>query len=176
MNPTPTPPAADRPAGASAYQPAVPTASGLAPRDAGEVTYAYSFDRQSFRGRFETRRGALEAARKALPLWPAAAEALYVGRRIDPALHVHGHAALVLDAMRRRALDAGDVPPDHDPLPAGARRDLDARLADLLRDWLVAHDLLGRTRIEEISEHALPLVSHVDGGDEVEVGPVGVEG
>ena len=165
MTPSPTPPAADRPAGASASH-----------HVASDVTYAYSFDRETYRGRFETRREALDAARKALPFWPAAAEAIYVGRRIDPALHVRGYAELVLDAMRQRALDAGDVPPDHDGLPAGARRDLDAGLAETLRDWLVAHDLVGRSRIEEISEHALPLVAHVSSDDSVEIGPVGVEG
>ena len=149
-----------------------------AARDAGEISYAYSFDRETFRGRFETRRDAVAAARDALPLWPAAAEAIYVGRRIDPALHVHGYADLVLAEMRARALDNGDAPVDHDGLPADARRDLDAVLARALRDWLTAHDLVGDSRIEEISEHALPLIAHVGGGggDEVEVGPVGVEG
>ena len=153
-----------------------PRPAAAEPFDASEVSYAYSFDREGFRGRFESRRDALAAARAALPLWPAQPEAIYVGRRIDPALHVHGYADLILEAMRGRALDAGDVPADHDGLPAGARRALDAGLARTLRDWLVGHDLVGDSRIEEISEHALPLVSHVGAGDQVEVGPVGVEG
>ena len=78
--------------------------------------------------------------------------------------------------MRGRALDAGDAPVDHDGLPAGARRDLDVKLARTLRDWLVGHDLVGASRIEEISEHPLPLIAHVGDDDQIEVGPVGVEG
>ena len=153
-----------------------PAADAAEPFDASEISYAYSFDREGFRGRFESRRDALAAARAALPFWPAQAEAIYVGRRIDPALHVHGYADLILEAMRERALDAGDAPVDYDGLAADVRRDLDAKLARTLRDWLVGHDLLGDSRIEEISEHALPLISHVGDDDQIEVGPVGVEG
>ena len=145
-----------------------------------DETYAYSFDRTQWRGRFASRRAAVRAARAALPNWPAMAEAIYVGRQIEPAAHVAGHAEIVLEAMRDEALDAGDDPVGYDGLPHGAREDLDARLAQALREWLDAHDLAGESRIEEISEHALPLVEHVGGRaelrDQVEVGTIGIEG
>ena len=138
--------------------------------------YAYSFDRETWRGRFPNRAQAVEAAETALPDFPAVAEAIFVGRRVDPNLYVHGYAPMLLEAMREQACKAGDQPVDHNGLSPRVRDDLEHSIAQTLRDWLIRHELVPPGRIEEISEHPLPLIRHVADNDQAEVCLLGVEG
>ena len=132
--------------------------------------YAYSFDRETFRGEFDDRTAAVAAAERALPTWPAAAEAIYVGRLVRPQLPVADLGDVVLSELADRRADSGQPPVAAD---ADARDELDARLAALVRAWLDDHGLAGTARVEEISEHALPLIAHVPdhatADDEVEL-------
>lgn len=138
--------------------------------------YGYSFDRETFRGRYPSRQAAVEAAHAALPNYPAIPEAIYVGRRIDPKVPVDHLGSLLIDAIGDRAMDSGDLPIDVDAVDREAREDLDARVATTLQEWLQRHDLIPPGRIEEISEHPLPLIHHVPEKHEREVGLIGVEG
>ena len=136
--------------------------------------YAYSFDRETFRGRHASREAALAAAEDALPAWPTIPEAIWVGRLVDVAPPTVGLGDAVLDNLTRRLADDG-----RDALPAipdAARLDLDAGLAGLVRDWLDDHRLIGEPRVEGISEHPLPLVAHVPPREVDEVSLLGTEG
>lgn len=138
--------------------------------------YAYSFDRETFRGRYSSRQEGLEAAYAALPSYPAIPEAIYVGRRINQAFDVEGLGEMLIDAVCDRAIASGESPLDAEAMSEDVRADLDAQVAGTLRDWLHRHELIPAGRIEEISEHPLPLVAQVADEEEREVGLIGVEG
>jgi hypothetical protein len=134
--------------------------------------YAYSLDREVFRGSYDSRRAAVAAAETALKDWPAMAEAIWVGRLVATMPRLDDLAETVLDELR-------DRPVDGDPLADATdaqRDDLDTRLADLVREWIGDHHLAPPPRVEEISEHALPLIEHVTSGREREVELIGTVG
>ena len=136
--------------------------------------YAYSFDRETFRGRHASRDAALAAAEGALEAWPTIPEAIWVGRLVDVAPPTTGLGDAVTDSLTRRLADDGRDPLPN--LPDAARADLDAALAGLVRDWLDDHGLVGEPRIEGISEHPLPLVAGVPPREVDEVSLLGTEG
>lgn len=152
------------------------TAVSSPPSVRARYVYAYSFDRETFRGRYTTRHEALDAAHAALAAYPAIPEAIYVGRRINPAFDVGGLGDLLIEVICDRAIASGEAPLDAEALDDDVHADLDSQIAAALRDWLHRHELIPAGRIEEISEHPLPLVAHVAEGDEREVGLIGVEG
>lgn len=120
--------------------------------------FAYSFDRENFRGEFATREQAVEAGLRAATQRSAMFEAVFVGKRspIDP--QADHHAEDVVRSMRRRMqAKTGDV-----SYLAGANEqnlaDLDASLARAIVAWLERHGLSPATRVSSISEHPLPAV------------------
>ena len=152
--------------------PAVPPSPSNRSGTGGHV-YTYSFDRETFRGRFETRDAARSAGEDALPKWPGPAEAIYVGRVIDHAPPLEGLAGPVLDVLRERAGEEAAAALNAASEKAGD--DLDDRLARLVRAWLQKHDVFGESRVEEISEHPLPLIAKAPEKDNPEIGILGFD-
>lgn len=143
------------------------------PPTSGRACYAYSFDRETFRGRFATRRDAVAAAEVALEERTAATDTIWVGRRVEARPPTAAMGQVVTKELRRRQSEAGEVPAAVTP---DAIEDLNRRLEALLGEWLADHNLLPEARIEEISEHPVPLVSHVADSGQQEVQLIGVEG
>ena len=143
--------------------------------------YAYSFDRESFRGRFASRNEAAEAAQIALSNYPTSVETIYVGRLVDREAPVEGLSAGVLEMIERRHRERGGASGLTDELADAvanedACQELDDRLFVVLREWLADHGCLAGPGFEEISEHAPPLVSHVAAGASHEIGLIGTVG
>ena len=144
--------------------------------------YAYSFDRESFRGRFHSRGEAVEAAQAALSNYPTSIEAIYVGRLVDREAPVEQLSKGVIEQIERRHRERGNQSGLTDSLSSvtaddDARQELDDRLFVVLREWLADHGCLSGPGYEEISEHAPPLISHVAAtGAATEVGLIGTVG
>jgi len=62
-----------------------------------------------------------------------------------------------------------------DAVAEKATGELDDRLARFVRAWLQKYDIFGEPRIEEISEHPLPLVRHAPDSDTPEIGILGFD-
>ena len=145
-----------------------------ADRDAEPAhVYSQSFDRETFRGRYATREAAREAGELALPKWPGPAEAIYVGRVIDPAPPLDKLAPVLIETLRQRG--SAEAVAAIDAIGDSAIGDLDDRLTRLVRAWLAVHDVFGEARIEEISEHPLPLVEKAPESDTPEIGILGFD-
>lgn len=133
--------------------------------------YAFSFDRETFEGKFATREQAVEAGLKAAQARTDVIAAVFVGKRVAPDPQAEGHAEDVARSMRRRMLArTGDA-----TYLAGANEhtlaDLDATLAKCIVEWLRRHDLKPAAKFLAISEHPLPTV-HAHGpsrSDEVQL-------
>ncbi len=144
--------------------------------------YAYSFDRESFRGRYHSRAEAVEAAQAALTNYPTSIEAIYVGRLVDREAPVEELSGSVIEQIKRRHRERGNASGLTDDLSTvtadkDAREELDDRLFVVLREWLADHGCLSGPGYEEISEHAPPLVSHVAAtGATSEIGLIGTVG
>lgn len=120
--------------------------------------FAFSFDRESFRGEFATREEAAEAGQAQALKMMSAVEAVYVGKRVptNPMADLHGDD--VVKSMRRRMLtktgDASYLAAANEHVVA----DLDASLEHAIIDWLKRNDLTPAAKISSISEHPLPAV------------------
>ncbi len=121
--------------------------------------YAFSFDRETFRGRYGSRAEAVEAAERSLNAYSGPVEAIWVGRTSTPTLPVDGLAEHVLDVVADRQSDDNveAITPGTD-----ARDELDARLAALVRAWADDHNLLPTSGVEAVSEHPIRPVAHVN--------------
>jgi hypothetical protein len=142
--------------------------------------YAFSFDRESFRGSYNSRKeavtAALEAARNVEGDPPAS---VYIACRapLDP--HASGHAEDLIERMRQAVRDDAEA----EAADAFLNYVTDQELADLddaveraIRGWLAKHDLLTASgRLSAISEHPVPVVAGVARGDSSyrEVGEIG---
>ena len=141
-------------------------------------TYAYSFDRETFVGRYPDRAAALAAGREELADRSFAErppEAVYVARRVPIDYHASGHAAMMAQTLRdafeeTAARDAGRLKrPAADDLAA-----LDRALAAALIKWMRDRKLVAQgAAFESISEHPLPSRPHVRSTARLEVGPLG---
>lgn len=136
--------------------------------------YSYSFDRETYHGSFGSRDEALLGAHQALQDRTEMPEAIYVARRVPVDLHERGHAEALVAAIRDEARShGGDVSYlrhlDRDDLD-----DLDASIARCVRNWAKRRELTPDVeRFEAVSEHAVPLISHVEQPETDEVGPLG---
>ena len=134
-------------------------------------TYAYSLDRESFSGIFNTRKEAFEAGCLAADRMHAQVTEIYVGQRVAGDPQANLHAWEVIKSMRERAHEAaGD---DADSYLANVTedqaRDLDGALEATLQRWLANYKLSPTFhRIEAISEHPLPSVAHATFGQSTE--------
>jgi hypothetical protein len=137
--------------------------------------YAYSFDRETFRGEFATRESAAEAGLKAAIDHPATIGAVYVGKRVPVDPQADQHAEDVARTMRRRMQSKTGTSGYLVEANEHVMADLDASLEHAIVEWLKRHDLMPAPQIASISEHPLPAVKAHAPSRVFEVGPMGGE-
>lgn len=130
-------------------------------------TYAYSLDRESFAGVFNTRQEACEAGWRAAERLSAQVNEVYVGQRVagDPQADLHAYE--LIKSMRDRARVAvGDEARHYLAHVTEAQaKDLDGAIEAVVSRWLSNYKLAPTFfRMEAISEHPLPTVTHADFG------------
>lgn len=138
--------------------------------------FAYSLDRETFSGAYDSRQQALDAAMtavKSLPETPA--EGVFVGQWSEPDVQSDDHAEAVVDAMRDRWRANGSSEEKFLEKPTEQQlADLDYELARTIRGWLAKHNLLPRpTKVRAVSQHAIPNVAHVPQAEEHETSMMG---
>jgi hypothetical protein len=135
-------------------------------------------DRETFTGIFETRQEAFIAGCQAADRMHTQLTEIYVGQRVAGDAQTNLHAWEVIKSMRQRArAAAGDEAAEYlKHITAEQARDLDGALEATLQRWL-ANYKVGPTffRIEAVSEHPLPCVTHATFGmnGEREVSEIG---
>ena len=135
--------------------------------------FAYSFDRETFIGAYQTRQEALREAQLRLTDVESAPQAIFIGKRvaIDPGSA--GLAELILGALRRRMRQAtGDnSSPFLMRVDEHQLAEIDDQIDHVVRDWMTKHNLSPtQSRITAISEHPVtqPAMSAASkGGSEV---------
>jgi hypothetical protein len=124
--------------------------------------FAFSFDRESFRGSFDTRQQAINAGTTAAQDLSNPPEAIYVGVRqsIDPA--ATDHAEDVIDHMRRRVFERyGEKSADFlVRINEQQLADLDSAIEKTIFAWLQKQDLGPHfERIGGVTEHPVTIVT-----------------
>jgi hypothetical protein len=124
--------------------------------------FAYSFDRESFRGNFNTRQQAIDAGLTAAQDLGNPPEAIYVGARqaIDPGSS--DHAETIIEKMRRRTFERyGDKSADFlAHVNEQQLADLDHSVQQTIATWLVQQNLTPAfERIGSVTEHPVTIVS-----------------
>jgi hypothetical protein len=125
-------------------------------------TFAYSFDRETFVGSFESRAQAFEAAVRRAQEMNNQVDQVYVGLRVPGDAQAAGHARELIKTMRKRAAAAfGDAASDYlFSVTPEQQRDLDGAIETTVLRWLQNYRLTPTfNRIEAISEHPIPTVS-----------------
>ena len=142
-------------------------------------TYAYSLDRETFSGVFNSRDEAFRAGCMAADRLHTQLTEIYVGQRVAGDPQADLHAWEVVKSMKDRArAAAGDDAGDYlKHVTAEQARDLDGAIESAILRWLAGHKL-GPTffRIEAVSEHPLPTITYAgfgQNGDESEVHDIG---
>lgn len=120
-------------------------------------TYAYSYNRDDFVGRFPTREAALAEALKNHPQQMDSPIDIYVGVIIDADPQATDHAEKIIDSMARRAhVDIGESAVDYlKHVTPEQKRELDEWVAETILAWLKRHDLMpkGWRQVRSITEH-----------------------
>ena len=136
-------------------------------------SYAYSFDRETFEGTYETRDQAYRAAvARAAVLNIAGDTPIYTGQRMAADAQAAGHAREVCNSMRRRAKETvGELSAGYlKKVTEEQLTDLDRALEAVIGRWLANYKLAPTWyKIGAVSEHPMPLVHQVPSSDEREV-------
>lgn len=122
-------------------------------------TFAYSFDRETFRGNEHTRQDALKAGLAKLPEQETAPDAVFVGKRVPIDPGSSGLAEMILGAMRRRLRDTVGDSATQPLLRVNEHQlaELDDAIDQVIRAWLDKHQLTPtQSKIVAISEHPVP--------------------
>ena len=130
-------------------------------------TYAFSLDRESFNGVFNTRNEAFEAGCKAADKLGAQINEIYVGQRVAGDPQANPHAYEIIKSMRDRARSAaGDEARNYlTNVTEAQSNDLDGAIEAVVTRWLNNYKLAPTFfRIEAISEHPIPTVTHATFG------------
>ena len=126
-------------------------------------TYAYSLDRETYTGVFNTRDEAVRAGCAAADRLHTQLTEVYVGQRVAGDPQADLHAWEVIKSMRERArAAAGDDSTGYlAHVTADQARDLDGAIEAAILRWL-ANYKVGPTfhRIEAVSEHPINCVAH----------------
>jgi Arc/MetJ-type ribon-helix-helix transcriptional regulator len=120
--------------------------------------YAYSLDRETFLGRYETRADALRAAITAARQQPEPPREVYVAIRVAGDTQAAGHAEHVIHRMCDRARAASESAARYlQNISEQEEAELDDMLARTITGWLTKHDRLPTFySVEAISEHPVP--------------------
>lgn len=143
-------------------------------------TYAYSLDRETFSGVFNSRDEAFRAGCVAADRLHAQLTEIYVGQRVAGDPQADLHAWEVIKSMRDRARSAAEDEAAGylKGVTAEQARDLDGALEATILRWL-ANYKLGPAfhRIEGVSEHPLPSFAYSGfgkQGNDSEVHDIGI--
>jgi hypothetical protein len=130
-------------------------------------TYAYSLDRETFTGIFNTRDEAFRAGCYAAERLHAQVNEVYVGQRVAGDPQADLHAWELIKCMRDRArATAGDEAVGYlTHVTNEQAKDLDGAIEATLLRWLTNYKLgPGFFRIEAVSEHPVPTHTHAGFG------------
>ncbi|MEO6436415.1 MAG: hypothetical protein ABIP55_11750 [Tepidisphaeraceae bacterium] len=130
-------------------------------------TYAYSLDRESYTGIYNSREEAFRAGCVAADRLHAQLNEIYVGQRVAGDPQADLHAWEVIKSMRDRARSAaGDDATGYlKSVTAEQARDLDGAIESAILRWLANHKVgPAFHRIESVSEHALPSIAYAGFG------------
>jgi hypothetical protein len=130
-------------------------------------TFAYSLDRQTFTGIFNTREEAFHAGCYAAERLHANITEVYVGQRVAGDPQADLHAWELVKSMRDRARDAaGDDSAGYLKNVSHEQvKDLDGAIEATIQRWLANYKLgPGFFRIEAVSEHPVPTHTHAGFG------------
>lgn len=126
-------------------------------------TFAYSFDRETFIGRYPSREAALAAAGRALKDRADQPEGIFVGQWSEPDPQTDGHADNVLAAMHDRFAAATGDTGYLSVVGEQQAAALDTAIQTAIRDWLTHQNLTPRaTKVRAVSHHPVPNVHHVE--------------
>ncbi|MGB7160000.1 MAG: hypothetical protein WBD40_18180 [Tepidisphaeraceae bacterium] len=137
--------------------------------------FAYSFDRTSYTGPFNSRQEAITAGLARSRGLGGAVDSVYVGMIIQPDPQAAGHAEEVIKNMVRRARGAAGESYEGylTRVTEQQEAELDAGIERLVMDWLKKHELMPHfTKVRGVSEHPIPNGETVRAGasDDVKVG------
>lgn len=125
-------------------------------------TFAYSFDRETFQGRFPNREAALAAAGRALVDRADQPEGIFVGQWSEPNPQTDGHAEEVIAAMHDRFHAATGESSYLNNVTEQQAAALDTSIQTAIRDWLAHTGLTPKaTRVHAVSHYPVPNVHHV---------------
>ena len=137
-------------------------------------TFAYSFDRETFQGSFETRQAAKDAAFAALKKRQDMPPGIFIGQWAEPDAQTDHHADAVIAAMKDRWHRSGAEEAFLPHVTEQQAADLDYALEAAIRSWLSKHQLLPKpTRVRAVSEYGIPNVHHVAANEEHETSVIG---
>jgi hypothetical protein len=132
-------------------------------------TYAFSLDRETFSGVFSTRDEAFQAGVTAADRLNAQVTEIYVGQRVAGDAQANLHSWEIIKCMRDRARQiAGDDANDFlAHVTEQQANDLDGAIEAVVTRWLNNYKLAPTFfRIEAISEHPMPTVTHATFGQQ----------
>ena len=138
--------------------------------------FAYSFDRHSYTGPFDSRKEAIAAGiARSRQLGAAGIDCVYVGMIVLPDPQASGHAEEVIKNMVRRARGAAGE--SYEGYLTRVTEQQEAELDEVIErgvmDWLKKHELMPQfTKVRGVSEHPIPVGQVTQGSpsDEVRVG------
>jgi hypothetical protein len=138
--------------------------------------FAYSFDRHSYTGPYNSRQEAIAAGvARSRALDGAGIDCVYVGMIVPPNPQASGHAEEVIKNMVRRArAAAGESYEGYlTRVTEQQEAELDAAIERVVMEWLKKHDLMPQfSKVRGVSEHPIPGGERALAGasDEVRVG------
>ena len=140
-------------------------------------TYAFSLDRESFTGIFNTRKEAFEAGCQQAERLNAQVNEIYVGQRVAGDPQADRHSWEIIKSMRDRARASLGAAANGYLANVNEQQaaDLDGAIEAVVTRWLSNYKLAPAFfRIEAISEHPMPCVTHATfGQSEAEVTGIG---
>ncbi len=138
--------------------------------------FAYSFDRHSYTGSFDSRDQAVAAGIARSRELSAGIDCVCVGMIVQPDPQGSGHAEEVIKNMVRRArAAAGESYEGYlTRVTEQQEAELDDNIERVVMEWLKKHELMPQfTKVRGVSEHSVPGEPHVrraGASDEVRVG------
>jgi hypothetical protein len=139
--------------------------------------FAYSFDRHSYTGPFNSRQEAIAAGiARSRQIGAAGIEAVYVGMIVQPDPQASGHAEELIKNMVRRFRGASGESYEGylTRVTEQQEAELDETIERCVMDWLKKNDLMPQfTKVRGVSEHPIPgetAVGRNGASDDVRVG------
>jgi hypothetical protein len=131
-------------------------------------SFAYSLDRETFTGVFNTREEAFRAGCQAADRLHTQLNEIYVGQRVagDPQADLHAWEVIKSMRDRARAAAGDDSTGFLSHVSAEQAKDLDGAIESVVLRWLANYKIGPQFfRIEAVSEHPLPTaVTHAGFG------------